>query len=208
MTRYRTKADATKTPDGTSAQRDGAFSGIARRTRRWWRDEDGTTLVEFSVCLPLLLLFLFITLEFSYLIVRQVALDRSTDETFRELRLGLISDPTHEKVKTAICAKSLAQVSLWDCDENLLLEVRQVEKSDWEFNLNGRANCLNTSPPDGYEPPIDFTEGTENQLMIARACLVQRSLFPPMPMLASLRRYDDLGNFALISRSAFVNEPF
>ena len=62
--------------------------------------------------------------------------------------------------------------------------------------------------PDGYEPPIVFSAGIENQLMIARACLVQKSLFPPIPMLASLPRYDDFGNFALVSRSAFVNEPF
>ncbi len=182
-------------------------SSLANRLKNGWRDETGTTLVEYSLCLPVLLLFLFITLEFSYLIMRQVSLDRATDETFRELRLGLISEPDHEKVKTAICAKPLARVVLWRCDENLLLEVRQVEKSDWSLNLAG-VLCIDTTPPDGYEPPIVFSAGIENQLMIARACLVQKSLFPPIPMLASLPRYDDFGNFALVSRSAFVNEPF
>ncbi len=183
------------------------ISSLASRLKNGWRDETGTTLVEYSLCLPVLLLFLFITLEFSYLIMRQVSLDRATDETFRELRLGLIPEPDHEKVKTAICTKPLARIVLWRCDENLLLEVRQVEKSDWSLNL-ADVLCIDTTPPDGYEPPIVFSAGIENQLMIARACLVQNSIFPPIPMLASLPRYDDLGNFALVSRSAFVNEPF
>ncbi|WP_170755288.1 TadE/TadG family type IV pilus assembly protein [Ruegeria lacuscaerulensis] len=184
-----------------------ANGGFMTRLRNWRKKEAGAVLVEYAFCLPLLLLICYMTLEFSFLKMRQISLDRVTDQTFRELRLGLIPDPDHEKVKDAMCAKPLARFILWNCSDNLLLQVREVERSVWNLDL-GQTNCLDTTPEDGYMPPIDFSTGIENQLMVARACLIQGSLFPPINALRSLPRYDEFGNFALVSKSAFVNEPF
>lgn len=188
-----------------------AFDKRRRRARAtvraWLRGASGASMVEFTITAPLLFLLFFVTVEFGYLKVREIALDRVTDETFRELRLGLITDANHDTVKTAICSKRLAGVVLIDCADNLLLEVRSVPKSDWSIQMNENPNCLDTSPPKDYEPPIDFSPGAQNQLMIARTCLIQRPLFPLFEWTQSLARYDDQGNFALFSKSAFVNEP-
>ncbi|WP_170783514.1 TadE/TadG family type IV pilus assembly protein [Ruegeria lacuscaerulensis] len=196
-----------KIPTPSAATHGRANGTFFQRIRGWRKNEDGAVLVEYALCLPLLLLMLFLTLEFAHLKMRQISLDRVTDQTFRELRLGLIPNPDHDSVKDAMCAKTLARIILWDCSESLLLQVREVERSVWNLDL-GQTNCLDTTPEDGYMPPIDFTAGIENQLMIARACLIQRSLFPPINALRSLPRYDEFGNFALVSKSAFVNEPF
>ena len=183
------------------------WSGIRATVRAWLRGESGASMVEFTITAPLLFLLFFVTVEYGYLKVREIALDRVTDETFRELRLGLITDANHETVKAAICSKRLAGVVLIDCADNLLLEVRSVPKSDWSIQMNANPNCLDTSPPKDYEPPIDFSPGAQNQLMIARTCLIQRPLFPPFEWTRALARYDNQGNFALFSKSAFVNEP-
>lgn len=183
-----------------------ASARIAQRVRHLLRNESGASAVEFALTVPLLFLLFFVTLEFSYMKVREIALDRATDETFRQLRLGLIADPDHDKVKTAICANSLSTLVLRDCDANLILEVREVPKTNWALPAD-LANCINTEPPDGYEPPIFFSAGAENQLMVARACLIHRPLLPPFGFVSSINRYDDQGNYGLVSRSAFVNEP-
>ncbi|MEM6890990.1 MAG: TadE/TadG family type IV pilus assembly protein [Pseudomonadota bacterium] len=175
------------------------------KIRHWLRDESGATLVEFTIIVPTLFMVFFLTAEFSYLKVREVALDRSTDRAFRELRLGLIDDPTHDKMKIEICSDELAFL-LPNCLENLLLEVREVPKTDWSINT-GDPICLDTTPAEDYEPPIVFTAGVENQMMVARACLIQRSIFPVFELVRSIGRYDEFGNFALISKTAFVNEP-
>ncbi len=195
-------------PDNTASHDGKRFMKRIEKPRHlsnWSKNEDGATLVEFAIVVPLLFLVFFLTLEFSYLKVREVALDRATDEAFRELRLGLIADPSHDKVKARICANALAFL-LPDCENNLLLEVREVPKSNWDISTNDPI-CLDTTPTEDYEPPIVFTEGAENQMMIARACLIQQPILPLFDFVRSIRRYDEQGNFALISRAAFVNEP-
>lgn len=179
---------------------------IEHRLRYWVRDESGASIVELSLMAPLLFLVFFTTLEFSYMKVREVSLDRATDEAFRDLRLGLIDDPDHEKVKAAICANRISTLTLPDCATNLILEVREVPKGNWTLP-GGEPNCIDTTPPDGYEPPIVFSAGTENQLMVARACLVHTPIMPPFGFVSSIRRYDAEGNYGLVSRAAFVNEP-
>ncbi|MDJ0858422.1 MAG: pilus assembly protein [Dinoroseobacter sp.] len=192
-----------------NAAHSAAMSLRARLThglRTWARDESGASMLEVSLVAPLLFLAFFTTLEFSYMKVREISLDRATDQTFRELRLGLINDPDHEKVKAAICANTISRLTLPDCATNLILEVREVPKANW--SLPGEdPNCINTAPPEGYEPPIFFSAGAENQLMVARACLVHRPIMPPFGFVASIRRFDDQGNYGLVSRAAFVNEP-
>lgn len=179
---------------------------ISHRAMDFARDESGTTIVEFSITFLLLISIALSVFEFSYLKAREVVLDRATDNAFRELRLGLIPEPNHDKVKTAICEDELAAQVLWDCEDNLLLEVREVPKSNWNIAMDGPI-CLDTTPAEDYEPPIVFTPGAENQLMVARACLIQRPVFLSIEALFPFRRYDERGNFSLISKSAFVNEP-
>ena len=88
----------------------------------------------------------------------------------------------------------------------MFLEVRQVPKSDWSINAFERPLCLDTSDED-FDPPIVFNPGVENEMMIARACLVHNPILPLFEAVLSIKRYDEQGNFALVSKSAFVNEP-
>lgn len=181
------------------------LSALRRIHRRWLGDQSGAFLTEYAIVISFMFLAFFIAVEFSYLKVREVALDRAVDRSFRELRLGLINNPDHDVMKARICADQLSFL-LPNCDDNLLLEVRQVPKTNWTIGA-GEPICLDTTPPDDYEPPIVYSNGGQNDLMVARACLIQRPIFPVFDLISALQRYDDLGNFALISISAFVNEP-
>lgn len=201
---FRKNNNNLSTPQNTEVH---AHRSFWQRVRNWRKNEAGAVLVEYSICLPFLLFAAYLTFEFSFLKMRQFSLDRVTDQAFRELRLGLIDDPDHDKVKDAMCEKPLARFILWNCSNTVRLQVVEVEQGVWDLDLD-ELDCVDLMPPDDYNPEIEFDEVKPSQLMIARSCILQRGLFPPINALSSLPRYDSLGNFALVSRSAFVNEPF
>lgn len=168
--------------------------------RRFARDDSGTSTIEFVIIAPVFFMFLFMGVELGLTMTRQVMLDRAVDISVRSLRLGQLQNPTIAQLRSNICANSSV---IRDCEENLLLELRRVNTTTWNFPRD-TPSCVNRA--DNIVPPTQVTGGGSNDLMILRACLIIDPLFPTSRLGLGLP-LDASGGYQLFSLSSFVNEP-
>jgi len=127
-------------------------------------------------------------------------LERAVDMTVRDIRLGTGTAPQHDEIKTMICDRS---GFIENCGENLRLEMIQVDPRNWA-GLPGDADCTDQS--EEVAPVRSFVNGQENELMIIRACAKFNPIFPTSGLGSSMI-IDGAGQYALVSISAFVQEP-
>ncbi|TYO91320.1 TadE-like protein [Oceanicella actignis] len=170
------------------------------RLRGGARDEAGAATVEFVIVVPVLLMIVFSIYEAGWYMVRTTMLDRGLDLAIRDLRLGLVTDPTPATIKKRICEH--AQI-IKDCESSLILELTP-------FTLSSGAPttepvCVDRSAG-VINPPVTYTPGAPSQIMFVRACTVVGALFPLMGFAEAMARSAN-GEFAIIAHSAFVNEP-
>jgi len=184
------------------------MTNITRKLRRQaqhMRDnEDGNATLQFVIMFPLFLTLFLSSFEFGILMLRQVFLERSVDTVVRELRLGQLPNPTHERIRTLICDRAPI---LPDCMDTLLVEMRVVSTVTWaplgtDVICKDKSIDINVTPPD----PSFVNAGSANQMVLVRACAVFQPIFPSTQLGMSLKR-TDLGGYALAASSAFVNEP-
>ncbi|MBT0958794.1 pilus assembly protein [Alphaproteobacteria bacterium KMM 3653] len=173
---------------------------LARRLTRAKRDESGTASIEFVILFPIFMILFMSTFEAGLLMTRQVMLERAVDISVRGLRLGTWSPPTHDELKTNIC--NLAGI-IPDCMENMLIELQSVSTSSWT-PLPPVATCNDRDEP--IQPVTTFTGGDENEMMIVRACAIMKPWFYATSLGLKLPLIDS-EHYALVSSSAFVNEP-
>ncbi|OYX45415.1 MAG: pilus assembly protein TadE [Rhodobacterales bacterium 32-67-9] len=174
------------------------------RVRTWLgskaREEDGTATIPFIMFLPFFLLLLMSTLESGMLMVRHVMLERGLDMTVRDLRLGIWNNPTHEEVKRAVCNRAGV---IPDCMNVLLVELRPVSTTTWE-PLSAGPVCVDRAEP--IKPVTTFDSGVGDEMMLIRACAKFDPIFPTSGLGFQLPK-DNTGAYALVSTTAFVNEP-
>ena len=186
-----------RTPDPTPPR----AGGLHALLRRFRRDEDGTSTIEFMFLFPVIFMLFGTTLEAGMYSMHQVMLERGLDMTVREVRLGIISDPTHDKLVTSTCRYA---VILPDCKSQLRLEM--IKQSPTAFTpMSRKVPCIDTvkDPTD-----LDMVPGQNNDLMILRACV---RLKPLMPLAAMGRALTDDGKskfYSLSATTSFVLEPF
>lgn len=171
-------------------------NGIFRRMRR----EDGNASIEFVILFPIFMVLFMSAFEIGLLMVRQVMLDRATDIAVRTLRLGLWTDPNHDDLKDYIC--DVAAV-LPECKNNLLIELSPVSTATWA-PLPDATSCVDKVQ--NIQPVTAFKAGIQHELMMVRVCALQQPLFPLTGLGLQLPRIDP-DHYALISMTAFVNEP-
>lgn len=168
--------------------------------QKFRRSDAGTATVEFVIVFPAILIIFLSAFEAGFLMIRQVMLERAVDIAVRDLRLGTWSPPTHEELKQAICDRS---VIINDCMGVMLLELRPVDKVSWQ-PLEGQVTCVDRG--EEIQPVTTFNGGTGNEMMLVRACAVFDPIFPGTGLGFRLPK-DETGGYALVSTSAFVNEP-
>ncbi len=175
---------------------------IATRARRFARDEGGSASVEFILVFPVYLALLIMSIELGFITMRHTLLERGLDMAVRDIRLGTgtIPRPTHDNIKDAICQYSLM---IKDCDNKLRLEMRPADLRAYN-SLDTSADCTDSAEPS--KPVREFTQGQENELMVLRACLRYKPLFPS-DYLGSALTKDASGEAAVIATTAFVQEP-
>ena len=178
------------------------FGWLGRRLHRLMAREDGTSTVEFVIILPVIMLIFTGAFEAGMLETRYVLLDRSLDIAVRELRLGQIPSPTHDKLKQEICKRAWA---IPDCMNSVLLELRPIDTSNWS-GIDTAATCLDRSEDIKTQDPPNFNAGGDDQLMLVRACAVLDPLFPTTSLGLRMQK-DATGAYHLVATSAFVNEP-
>ncbi|MCJ7874680.1 pilus assembly protein [Marinovum sp. 2_MG-2023] len=168
--------------------------------RRFCRDERGTATIDFAIIVTMFATILGASVEMGYLNIRHAMLERGLDTTVRELRLATGFVPGHDAIRQSICDRAGI---ITDCAENLRLEMKVVDPRSFEA-IPGSADCRNADQE--ARPLRNFQAGAANELMLLRACLMFKPVFPTSGLAAELSK-DNEGYAALVATSAFVQEP-
>jgi Flp pilus assembly protein TadG len=173
--------------------------------KRFALREDGNMLVEFAIIVPAIFSIFLASVEFGIYSVRQMFLDRGLDVTVRTIRLNTATSFTHDAVKQMICDNSgfLNTSTTSNCDTTLRLEMVSLDLRNY-VALADDADCVDLSVP--INPPRNFVNGVEHELMLMRACVKFDPVFPTTGLGFEFAK-DGTGRAALLSMSAFVQEP-
>lgn len=177
---------------------------MTRLTAMWRRFRDseaGTSTVEFVICVPLVLAFLFSAADFGMVMLRKVFLDRAVDIAVRQVRLGNVNATQFNDFKQMICDNTFL---IGDCVNAMAVELRPVDTLTWS-GLDDPAQCVNRSAD--IAPVTAFIPGgVAQELMLIRVCAVVDPFIDMTGLVLGMPE-DDSGGFFLVSRAAFANEP-
>jgi Flp pilus assembly pilin Flp len=168
--------------------------------RRFIRSEKGSATVEFAITFPAILFLMLSGIELGMVSFQHSMLERAMDMTVRDIRLGTGTAPQHDEIKGLICDRA---AFITDCDTNLRLEMIQIDPRNWS-QISTEADCTDKS--EEVLPVRNFVNGMENELMILRACAKISPIFPTSGLGKSIAK-DSAGQYALVSSTAFVQEP-
>ncbi len=178
----------------------GLFGKTWRAARAAMRRDDGNATIEFVFLFPAIITVVLMAVEIGFLQTRSVLLDRAVDLAMREIRLGTLTPMNVTGLKQAICNRSIL---IPDCLNSLTIELRPISTTTWG-PLTGATQCVDRSQ--NITPVLQFTPGVKNELMLVRVCSVYEPFFPTSALAGKLQ-HDASGSYALVSMSAFVNEP-
>ncbi|WP_204114873.1 TadE/TadG family type IV pilus assembly protein [Shimia biformata] len=173
---------------------------IAKHLARFGRKEDGHATIEFAIMFPFFFVFILSSVEIGLITLKYAFLERGLDIAVREVRLSTGDAPDHVELKNLICDEA---TFIDNCAENLSLEMVQVDPRNW-VPISDQATC--TDRAEEVQPVTTFTPGQANQLMILRVCAKVPALYPTMGFGKEIAK-DTSGDIALVSVSAFVQEP-
>ncbi|WP_296761734.1 TadE/TadG family type IV pilus assembly protein [Sediminimonas sp.] len=176
------------------------MSVLRRLATRFWRDERANPTIEFVIMFPVMVFFLLSAVELGFMTMRNTMLERAVDMTVRDIRLSTGMNLQHSDIKNTICDRA---GMLPDCRDNLRLEMVQIDPRNWS-TPDSTADCTDQSQE--ARPVRNFENGQENQMMLIRACLKFRPVFPLTGLGKSLTT-DAAGHAAMVASSAFVQEP-
>lgn len=166
---------------------------------RFRRDEDGTMVVPFALWMTIFLSLIVSTIELGTMTVRQTVMERAVDTTMRDLKIGKLPGDL-VTLKDAICDDAAILPS---CRQNLYLEMIRLDMAEWQ-EPSDQASCVDTGTV--AMPHRSFQQGPAHEVMLVRACFKYKPITPLGGFNASLPK-DANGYTALVSSSAFVNEP-
>lgn len=169
--------------------------------RNFGRAEDGSTTVEWVIIFPTIFFTVLAAIESGVMMSRYMLLDRAVDITAREIRLGLIDDPSQTTIRAAICEH--ARVS--GCATDLIIDLQPAETVSANFP-DDAADCRDRSvtPDPTLEPVIDG--GDRDQIMYMRVCALADPFMPGVG-LGLLLPKDANGAHRMVTYTAFMNEP-
>lgn len=166
--------------------------------------ERGTASLEFVLVFPIFFAFFLMTFESGMVSLRHVMLERGVDVAVREVRIGVLDNPTRIELRDRIC--EIARI-IPDCGNQLQLEMMVRDPRNFA-TIAASVPCIDRSV--SVQPVVQFTNGAHNQLVVLRACV---RLDPFMPTTGLGKAVVDnttpeaAGSYALVSTAAFVIEP-
>lgn len=176
------------------------MSRLLKAARRFRKEEDGNSTIEFALYFSVFFLILAAGVEIAVMNLRHSMLERGVDLATREIRLSTGHVPTYAEVRNRICNESAI---LANCESNLRLEMVQVNPRDFT-GMPVDADCLNAE--EEPRPVRSFQAGQDNELMLIRACLKYKPILPTTSLGKKLNK-DSEGFAQMIVTSAFVQEP-
>jgi len=178
----------------------GAGKKLIKRLKRAVLSDDGTATIEFVILFPAIMTIFLSSFEVSIYLTRTVLLDRALDLNVRLLRLGTLEPATSQELKTRVCNDALI---FSDCPNAIMIELTEISTSSWNLP-NPSMTCV--SREEEIQPVVEFAFGTENDLMLVRACTVLDPFFGTTPLVMDLP-LDSSGGYVVAAASTFVNEP-
>ena len=169
------------------------ITALHRALVRHRRSERGIVTAEFLIGIVIVFTMFMVTIELSFLMARSTLLHQSLEVTMREVRLGLIINPTVQSLEGAICDR---MSTIPDCASSLVLEFTQVDQTTFEMPAPQEPCTRRSAEIIANRGGELYFTGEENELMVVRACMVVDTITPFV---------DDA--FELFARTAFVNEP-
>lgn len=173
---------------------------IKTHLRGFRAEETGSASVEFVLYFTVMFFVIAAAVEMSYMNLRHAMLERSVDYAVRDIRLATGDIPSYADVRQSICEDAAI---IDDCESNLQLEMVQVDPRSFT-GMNPSADCRNAA--EDPRPVRSFEHGQDNQLMLLRACMKFRPMFPTTGLGEELNK-DTEGYAQLVVTSAFVQEP-
>lgn len=171
-----------------------------RKLRRRAGAEDGSVTLDFVLVFPLFIMILLSSFEAGMMMTRYVMLERALDMSVRDLRLGTYANPTHAQIKSDICSR---MILMPQCDQDLMLEMRPVNRGVWDV-FTQATSCVDRTS--SVQPATEFRPGSQNEMMLVRACAVMDPFFPTTAWGLRLP-LDQSGGYQLLAMAGFVNEP-
>ena len=194
---------------------------LLSKAKRFRRDEEGTSTIEFVMWFPIFLMSTYSGVEYGIGAYNHANLERALDEIIQDVRMNKIEkyDPapdaswSHTLLKEQICIKAAA---IPDCFNNLSLEMQSVDPMDDLSvpNADGQLPIINSEPL-CLDMPEDIDEadarifevGAANELMIIRACVEIKPLIVGSTLSQQVRKHKTNGRYQLHAMSVFVHEP-
>ena len=175
-----------------------------RHLRAWLKGEQsGSATVEFVLVVPLYIALLLMSVELGFITLRHALLERGLDIAVRTVRLSTGNVPQYAQIKALVCANAYF---ISNCNTTLRLEMRRTDIR--AYAPVGPVQCEDAASPT-TQPQIDATfdtSGLPNQLMQIRACYRFTPMIP-QGILGQALNKDANGQAAIVSTSAFVQEP-
>lgn len=176
-------------------------------TRFFRDDQSGNATLEFVFAFPVVFTMFLMSFESGMVSMRHFSLERGVDLAVRELRIGTMSTPTRDALRAAICQNATL---IPDCTEQLEIELLRRDLRTWTALPTG-FTCVD----DGESGTTSgtFTNGTNNQLMILRACARFTPLLPTTGLGRAIVDAHEAGGgsgtarYALTAMRAYVVEP-
>ncbi|MBU2359392.1 MAG: pilus assembly protein [Alphaproteobacteria bacterium] len=136
--------------------------------------------------------------------MQQVMLERGLDLTVRDVRLGVMDNPTRETLIAKTCEYALI---LNNCESSLRMEMIPADVRSWTA-IPREVPCIDRS--ETGIPVMNITNGDNNDLMVLRACVLIKPLLPLAEFGRTLVENNDKSNdeYALSVTSSYVMEPF
>ncbi|MFG5383288.1 TadE/TadG family type IV pilus assembly protein [Yoonia sp. R2-816] len=180
---------------------------VADTLKTFARDEDGTASLEFVLAFPIFMLFFGMTYENGMISLRHVMLERGVDLAVRDIRIGRVTDPSRERIKTDICDYSLI---IPDCMNQLQLEVLVRDPHTW-VAVPPEVTCVDRGDPDDADNTPNVLGN--NQLVFLKACARFDPVMPTTGIGRAITKAAEGdtaagGSYALVTRASFVIEPF
>lgn len=171
--------------------------------RRLKDDEKGNASVEFVIIVPTFIMLMTMSIELGFVTIRHTMLERGLDIAVRQIRLGTGQPSSYDEIKTVVCDNAPV---LANCKDELRLEMQPVDLRAYS-TLDAKPKCIeNSEPVDPLVLDQEFVFGGVNELMVLRACYMYEPIFPDEMMGRALQK-DDYGKTAIVTMSAFVQEP-
>ncbi|MEM9318970.1 MAG: TadE/TadG family type IV pilus assembly protein [Pseudomonadota bacterium] len=172
--------------------------------RAFARSDRATATLEFCIVFPIIMILFIAVFETALILIRQVMLERSLDNTVRLLRLTDNENIAVSDIRTYICGNTIV---LPNCEDVLVIDLREIDQSNYALPGDDTL-CVDR---DGtINPANEFdtrrAAAGEDELMLIRVCAEVARILPFSGFGLNLTR-DNNDNVHMTSASVFVNEP-